>query len=73
MDEKAEIVLFERGEYLSYANCGLPYYVGGTIQDRDRLFVVPNQLFKTRFDIDVRTLQEVEQIDLERKISFPEK
>ncbi len=39
MDEKAQIVLFERGEYVSYANCGLPYYIGGTINERDRLFV----------------------------------
>lgn len=37
--EKAEIILFERGEYISYANCGLPYYIGGVIQERDRLFV----------------------------------
>lgn len=39
MDENAEIILFERGEYVSYANCGLPYYIGGTIAERDRLFV----------------------------------
>lgn len=67
MDENAEIVLFERGEYLSYANCGLPYYIGGTIENREHLFVVPNKLFKTRFDIDIRPSQEVERIDLERK------
>ncbi len=37
--EKAEIILFERGEYISYANCGLPYYIGGVIEERERLFV----------------------------------
>ena len=39
MDEKAEIILFERGKYVSYANCGLPYYIGDTINDRNKLFV----------------------------------
>lgn len=38
-DEKAQIILFERGEYVSYANCGLPYYIGGTIKERNKLFV----------------------------------
>lgn len=47
--EKAEIILFERGEYISYANCGLPYYIGGVIQDRDRLFVQTPEAFSTRF------------------------
>ena len=52
--EKAEIILFERGEYISYANCGLPYYIGGVIQERDRLFVQTPEAFSTRFRIDVR-------------------
>ena len=39
LDEEAQIVLFERGEYVSYANCGLPYYIGGEINDRKKLFV----------------------------------
>lgn len=39
IDENAEIILFERGKYVSYANCGLPYYIGGTITERDKLFV----------------------------------
>jgi NADPH-dependent 2,4-dienoyl-CoA reductase/sulfur reductase-like enzyme len=43
--EKAEIILFERGEYISYANCGLPYYIGGVIQERDRLFVQTPEAF----------------------------
>lgn len=59
LDEKAEIILFERGEYISYANCGLPYYIGGTISDREKLFVQTPQEFTTRFRVDVRTSQEV--------------
>jgi NADPH-dependent 2,4-dienoyl-CoA reductase/sulfur reductase-like enzyme/peroxiredoxin family protein/rhodanese-related sulfurtransferase/TusA-related sulfurtransferase len=55
MDENAEIVLFERGDYISYANCGLPYYVGGAISERDRLFVQTPQGFSRRFKVDVRT------------------
>ena len=39
LDEQAEIILFEKGEYISYANCGLPYYIGGVIEERERLFV----------------------------------
>ena len=46
--EKAEIILFERGEYISYANCGLPYYIGGVIQDRNRLFVQTPEAFSYR-------------------------
>ena len=54
-DEKAEIILFEKGEYISYANCGLPYYIGGTIKERDSLFVQTPESFGQRFNIDVRT------------------
>ncbi|MDR0364781.1 MAG: FAD-dependent oxidoreductase [Bacteroidales bacterium] len=68
VDESAEIIIFEKGDYLSYANCGLPYYVGNTIADRNNLFVVPNQLFKSRFNIDVRKKQEVVRIDLKNKL-----
>ena len=57
--ENDEIILFEKGPYISYANCGLPYYIGGTIADRDNLFVQPPEAFGTRFNIDVRTNQEV--------------
>ncbi len=67
LDEKAEIVMFERGEYISFANCGLPYHVGNVIPDRDSLMVMPPAKFKARFDIDVRTLQEVTAIDRQRK------
>ena len=66
-DERAEIILFEKGEYISYANCGLPYYIGGTIAERDSLFVQTPESFGQRFNIDVRTKNEVIEIDTERK------
>lgn len=56
--EQAEIVLLEKGAHISYANCGLPYYIGGTIADRDKLFVQTPAAFGRRFNIDVRTLSE---------------
>lgn len=62
MDEKAEIILFERGEYVSYANCGLPYYIGGGIADRSKLFVQTVKGFTDRFRIDIRTGSEVTAI-----------
>lgn len=65
--EKAEIILFEKGEYISYANCGLPYYIGGVIKDRERLFVQTPESFGTRFNIDVRTRSEVTAIDVKKK------
>ena len=54
VNEEAEIVLFEKGSYVSFANCGLPYYIGGVIEDRDELLLVTPELFKERFNIDVR-------------------
>lgn len=65
--EDAQIVLFERGEYVSYANCGLPYYIGGTISERDRLFVQTVEGFVNRFNIDIRVKSEVTAIDLKSK------
>lgn len=65
--EKAEIVLFERGDYISYANCGLPYYIGGVIKERDRLFVQTPEAFGLRFNIDVRVRSEVTAIDTKKK------
>ena len=65
--ESAEIILFEKGAHISYANCGLPYYIGGVIKERDRLFVQTPKAFGKRFNIDVRTLSEVTAIDRERK------
>ncbi|MBN2554223.1 MAG: FAD-dependent oxidoreductase [Spirochaetales bacterium] len=67
MDEQAQIVLFERGRYISYANCGLPYYIGDVIDERDRLFVQTPEGFSARFKIDVRVLSEVTRIDLKAK------
>ena len=63
MDEHAEIVIFEKGEFISYANCGLPYYIGGVIEDRNALFVQTATAFNQRFNIDVRTLTEVIEIN----------
>lgn len=65
--EKAEIIIFEKGEYISYANCGLPYYIGGVIEDRERLFVQTPEAFGKRFNIDVRTRSEVTGIDTKGK------
>ncbi|MBS1509181.1 MAG: FAD-dependent oxidoreductase [Bacteroidetes bacterium] len=62
-DEHAEIVLFEKGEYISYANCGLPYYIGEVIKKRDALFVQTAAAFNKRFNIDVRVKSEVVSID----------
>ncbi|MBN1127320.1 MAG: FAD-dependent oxidoreductase [Sedimentisphaerales bacterium] len=63
LDEEARIILFERGEYISFANCGLPYYIGGTIQDRENLLLQTPQGFRARFNVDVRVQQEVVSID----------
>jgi NADPH-dependent 2,4-dienoyl-CoA reductase/sulfur reductase-like enzyme len=63
MDESAEIIMFERGSYISYANCGLPYYIGGVISERDRLFVQTPKSFKSRLNVDVRIDSEVISID----------
>lgn len=65
--EDAEIVLIERGDYISYANCGLPYYLGGVISDRDDLFVQTPASFGKRFNVDVRVQQEVTAIDKDAK------
>ncbi len=63
LDEQAEIVVFDKGPYASFANCGLPYYVGDVIADETRLLVATPELFRTRFNIEVRTEQEVTGID----------
>lgn len=62
-DENAEIVLIDKGKYISYANCGLPYYIGGVIKSRDKLFVQTPEAFSRRFNIDVRTQNEALAID----------
>ena len=63
MDDSAEIVLLEKGPYVSFANCGLPYYVGGDIPYRDDLLLVSPELFKNRFHVEVRLHHEVTAID----------
>ncbi|MDO8671721.1 MAG: FAD-dependent oxidoreductase [Dehalococcoidia bacterium] len=66
-NEQASIVLFERGQYVSFANCGLPYYVGGEIENVDNLLVVQPSLLRQRYRIDVKTGHEVTRIDLAQK------
>ncbi|MDD3168602.1 MAG: FAD-dependent oxidoreductase [Eubacteriales bacterium] len=68
LDESAEIILFERGEYISYANCGLPYHIGGVIKERDALLVQTPEVMKAKYNIDVRVNNEVISIDRGNKI-----
>ncbi len=65
LDEQAEILLIDRGPYVSFANCGLPYYVGNVIHDEAKLLVATPALFKDRFNIEVRTRHEVTEINRE--------
>jgi CoA-disulfide reductase len=67
LDEQAEIILFERGEYISFANCGLPYYIGGTISERDQLLVQTVEGMSEKFHLDIRNLSEVTKINREKK------
>ena len=67
LDETAEIIMFERGDYISFANCGLPYYIGGEIKNRDDLLLQTPESFKKRFNIEVRVRNEVTGIDSEKK------
>lgn len=62
-DEHATIILIEKGQYISYANCGLPYHIGGSIADRDKLLVQTPKSFGLRYNLDIRTEQEVISID----------
>ena len=67
LDEFAQIVVFEAGEHVSYANCGLPYYLGGVIEDRDALLLQTPKSLSARFNLDVRVHHEVVSIDRETK------
>lgn len=67
LDEKAEIIMFEKGEFISYANCGLPYYVGGVIKDKESLTLQTPRSFNKRFNVDVRNFSEVTYIDTKNK------
>jgi len=66
LDEEATIIMYEKGPYVSFANCGLPYYAGGTIKERDSLFVTPVSTFTNALNIDVRLDTEVVSIDREK-------
>ncbi|MHB8172755.1 MAG: FAD-dependent oxidoreductase [Thermincolia bacterium] len=67
IDEQAEIIMFEKGSYVSFANCGLPYYVGHKIKNRDELFLVTPERFRQRFNIDVRVNHEVTTVNPKEK------
>lgn len=67
LDERAEIIIFERSGFVSYANCGLPYYVGGTITEKAALTLQTPESFKVRFNIEVRVKHEVVKVDSQRK------
>ena len=62
---KTEIILLERGEHISYANCGLPYYIGEVIKEREKLFVMTPEKFRDWFNVDVRIKNEAVAIDRE--------
>ncbi|GIM29456.1 CoA-disulfide reductase [Clostridium polyendosporum] len=63
LDETAEIIMFERGKYISFANCGLPYHIGGSIKDRENLLVQTPESMNARFNLDIRVTSEVISID----------
>lgn len=67
LDEHSEIIMFERGNYISYANCGLPYYIGGDITDKSALTLQTPESFNSRFNVDVRVNNEVISIDAKNK------
>ncbi len=67
LDENAEIIMVEKGEYISFANCGLPYYIGETISSRDKLIVQTVEETREKFNLDIRNLSEVTKIDKENK------
>ena len=68
LDENAEIIIFERGPFISFANCGLPYYIGQTIKKRENLLLMTPQKFNKRFNVDVRINNEVIKIDRDKKL-----
>ncbi|MGF1791980.1 FAD-dependent oxidoreductase [Photobacterium profundum] len=67
LSEDAEIIMFERGEFVSFANCGLPYHIGGDIQDRSKLLLQTPESFLARFNVDVRVMNEVVNINRNEK------
>lgn len=67
LDEKAEIIMLERGGYISFANCGLPYYIGGEIKEKEKLSVMTPESFTSKFNVDVRIFSEAVAIDRDKK------
>lgn len=67
LSEDAQIIMFERGEFVSFANCGLPYHIGGDITDRSKLLLQTPESFLARFNVDVRVMNEVVRINREDK------
>ncbi|MGE5702141.1 MAG: FAD-dependent oxidoreductase, partial [Clostridia bacterium] len=67
LSEQDEIIMVERGEYISFANCGLPYYIGGAITDRNKLLVQTVDGMSQKFNMDIRNLSEVMRINRDRK------
>ena len=67
LSETAEIIMFERGPFISFANCGLPYHISGDIKDRNKLLLQTPESFLARFNVDVRTMSEVISIDRKNK------
>jgi len=67
LDEKAEIIMVEKGPYVSYANCGLPYHIGGVIEKEESLLVATAEMFRAVFGIDCRTNCEAVSIDARNK------
>ncbi|HIF9353217.1 TPA: NAD(P)/FAD-dependent oxidoreductase [Photobacterium damselae] len=67
LSEDAEIIVFERGQYISFANCGLPYHIGGDIPQRQNLLLQTPESFLARFNVDVRVMNEVTTIDRQAK------
>lgn len=67
LDGEREIIMLERGKYISYANCGLPYHVGGVIRNRSSLLLMTPEMMRDRFDVDVRVENEVTAINRDEK------
>lgn len=67
LDEDANIIMFEKGEFISFANCGLPYYIGGAISEREKLVVQTVEAMSSKFNLDIRNLSEVIKIDKDEK------
>ncbi|WP_078593498.1 CoA-disulfide reductase [Evansella clarkii] len=67
-NKEAEIIVLEKGEYYSYAQCGLPYYIGGLIEDTDKLIARSRETFQEKYGIDARTLHEAQEINVEKQL-----